>query len=146
MNGTRMIRRDEARIGDVLRSTHYGIRELTDVFTQGETTELRFGECETHDGMRLRNERYDRRATIELMSRPSPDLARDIDTVVDLMQQVRDDLTGGYDAEVSVLPQREAHRAGDGFFLVMDVRSNDPGSRVTGEWWFDDDGRVVQVL
>lgn len=70
-----------------------------------------------------------------------------IDTLLQLVEEVRDLRTGGYDVEFDVLPNREAHRVGDGFFTVIKVSTNYPvGSTIEGNWWFDAEGLVVQVL
>lgn len=70
----------------------------------------------------------------------------DIEYLGELVREVRNDRTGGYDVEFEILPQQEEHRSGDGFFLVIRVSSTEPGSIVNGEWWFDDDDFVMQVL
>lgn len=68
-----------------------------------------------------------------------------IDTIQELMEAVQDTRTGGYYADIDVKPNMERSRAGDGFFLVIEVRGNEH-SFPNGEYWFDADGRVMQVL
>lgn len=72
----------------------------------------------------------------------------DINNLLELVNAVRDGLTGGYEVDFTIHPQREAHRDGDGFFTVIDVQSTepDPVYSVNGQWWFDADGHVMQVL
>lgn len=70
----------------------------------------------------------------------------DIEHLGELVREVRNDRTGGYEVEFEILPQQEEHRSDDGFFLVIRVASTDPGSVANGEWWFDDEDYVMQVL
>ena len=68
-----------------------------------------------------------------------------VNTLSELVEEVANANTGGYDIGFNVLPHKKSHRHGDGFFLVIDVSSNEPNSILTGEWWFDADHNVMQV-
>jgi hypothetical protein len=70
----------------------------------------------------------------------------DIDTIQELVEGVRNSKTGGYEVDFNVLPNQERARAGDGFFLIIQVQDTEPGSALNGEWWFWADGTVMQVL
>jgi hypothetical protein len=79
------------------------------------------------------------------MSAASPEGA-EINDLGTLMRAVQDEGTGGYDVDVDVWPNRERTRSGDGFFLVIELQSKNPGSVLNGQWWFWDDNTVMQVL
>ena len=71
----------------------------------------------------------------------------DIDTLTELASCVQDVKTAGYDVEFDIHPREDKGRAGDGFFLIVAVTTNYPeGSGIEGEWWFDADYIVMQVL
>lgn len=79
-----------------------------------------------------------------------------INTLSDLVRTVSDMRTGGYDVEFDIKPNQEKARSGDGFFLIVEVSYSEPGVMVVspprvypsvdGEWWFDADNNVMQVL
>ncbi len=71
-----------------------------------------------------------------------------IETVADLVRWVSDAKTGGYIADFEIQPNQERARVDGGFFLIIDVRHTEPGDEynIDGEWWFDADSKVVQVL
>ena len=70
----------------------------------------------------------------------------EIETALELLEAIRDVKTGGYEVDINVKPIMKRFRAGDGtFFLVVDVRSTWPGF-LDGEYWFESDGTVMQVL
>ncbi len=68
----------------------------------------------------------------------------EIETILDLNMAVQDCITGGYDVEYNV-----KGRSKDGF-LIIDVSTNEPMEAyipgLTGQFWFYDDGMVMQVL
>lgn len=72
----------------------------------------------------------------------------EIETVHELVQEVSNQRTGGYEVDFDIKPNQERARAGDGFFLIIDVQSTEPDPEVSvnGEWWFWNDGKVMQVL
>jgi hypothetical protein len=72
----------------------------------------------------------------------------EINTLGQLLREVQDQKTGGYEVDVDVWPNRERSRSGDGFFLVIEIQSNepDPLCNINGQWWFWDDDTVMQVL
>lgn len=71
-------------------------------------------------------------------------------TLQDLVEAVCDAKTGGYEVDFDIRPNQDKARAGDGFFLLVDVRMLGWVEGLTnilnGEWWFDADGQVMQVL
>ena len=71
----------------------------------------------------------------------------EINTVWDLVQEVQNSKTGGYEVDFDIKPNMEKSRVpGGGFWTVITVESTEPGSQINGEWWFDADGKVMQVL
>lgn len=72
----------------------------------------------------------------------------EIETLLELVQAVRDSRTGGYEVDFDIKTNMERSRTGEGFFLVVDVKSSEPNPEtpLNGEWWFCDDGQVMQVL
>ena len=71
----------------------------------------------------------------------------EINTLDELVREVCEERTGGYDVEFDILPRRESFRADwAGFWLVVEVTSSRPTSLVNGQWWFDEDNDVTQVL
>lgn len=79
-----------------------------------------------------------------------------ITTLNELVFQVSQVRTAGYDVEFDILPNREATRIGstDLFFLVINVISNQPVNpalpepSIDGQWWFNPHDNFVldQVL
>lgn len=73
-----------------------------------------------------------------------------IETLLELVEVVREHKTGGYDVEFDIEPNTDKARAGDSFFLVINVQSTMPWNEIddsiNGQWWFWADGRVMQVL
>lgn len=70
----------------------------------------------------------------------------EIANVIQLCDAVRNSHTGGYNVDFEIQPNREQFRAGDGFWLVIEVRDSEPDSEINGQWWFDATGEVMQVL
>lgn len=70
----------------------------------------------------------------------------EINDLGDLMRAIQDSLTGGYIVDTEIKPNMEKSRYGDGFFLVIDVSASEPDSYLSGEYWFDADDNVMQVL
>jgi hypothetical protein len=70
----------------------------------------------------------------------------EINNVGDLVRAASDMRTGGYEVELDIKPNLEKARAGDGFFLVIEVRDSEPGTEMDGEYWFWSDNTVMQVL
>ena len=72
----------------------------------------------------------------------------EIETLWELVREVQDQKTGGYEVDFDIKPNLEKARAGDGFFTIIDVQSTEPDPRaeLNGEWWFDADGKLMQVL
>jgi hypothetical protein len=77
-----------------------------------------------------------------------PYIEYEVDTLLELVQAVQDAVTGGYELiEFKIEPRRERFRQGNGFFTVVTVNDEYSGyTGLNGEWWFDADGRVMQVL
>lgn len=75
-------------------------------------------------------------------------LFAEIDTLAELVREVSNHRTGGYDVEFDIQPNLEKARTDDGFFLIIKVTSTDPNPDITinGEWWFWDDNTVMQAL
>lgn len=67
-------------------------------------------------------------------------------TVEQLVREVSNQRTGGYDVEFDIKPNLEKARAGELFFLLIEIRNSEPGTMLDGEWWFDADGIEIQVL
>jgi len=59
----------------------------------------------------------------------------------ELFVELEDLRTGGYEVDVEVLP-----RSSSTHFLRMDISTNYPNDRTSGEYWFYDDGDIMQVL
>lgn len=71
----------------------------------------------------------------------------DIQVVEDLVRAASDLRTMGYDVDFDIQPNLERARVLDGFFLVILTNTNHPDIvGFVGEWWFDADGYVTQVL
>jgi len=71
----------------------------------------------------------------------------EVNTLAELVRAVSDLKTGGYEVKFDIKPNMERSRAGDGFFLVIDVETTEPDvTGINGEWWFWDDHSVMQVL
>jgi len=72
-------------------------------------------------------------------------MEEEINTVGDLVREVMDEKTGGYDVDFNILPN--TYRAGpESFWLVIEVDSNNPECTFAGQYWFWDDNTVMQVL
>lgn len=71
----------------------------------------------------------------------------EINTLADLVRAVSDTKTGGYEVDFDIKPNLNKARAGDGFFLVIEVEFYET-DRVfcSGEYWFWSDNTVMQVL
>lgn len=69
----------------------------------------------------------------------------EINTVTELCAAVQTSKTGGYEVDFDIKPNMERSRAGDGFFLVIEVSSTE-SDFPNGEYWFWADGTVMQVL
>jgi hypothetical protein len=74
----------------------------------------------------------------------------EINSVNDLMVAAQDLKTGGYEAEVTVQPNRHKHIPSaptSGYWLVIEATTNYPHVvGFEGEYWFYADGTVMQVL
>lgn len=71
----------------------------------------------------------------------------EINTLDELIRAISDVKTAGYFVDIDIRPREEKYRAGtDAFWLVVVVSTNYPNSTLEGDWWFDADSRVVQVL
>ena len=71
----------------------------------------------------------------------------DINNLSDLVRAARDIKTGGYEVTFEIKPNLDRARSGDGFFLIIETSSDEPNvTGFNGEWWFDDDDLVMQVL
>lgn len=74
----------------------------------------------------------------------------EIDTIHDLVWAVSQVKTMGYEIDFDILPNTEQARTDGGFFLLVEVRMlswvEGISNLVNGQWWFDDDGEVIQVL
>jgi hypothetical protein len=66
----------------------------------------------------------------------------DINTLAELVTAVSDTKTAGYVGDFFIEPRRERY----GSFTVVDVFTNEPNSSLNGQWWFDGDFNVMQVL
>lgn len=65
-----------------------------------------------------------------------------VDTLSQLVRAVSHSKTRGYDVTFNIQPDRKGY----GGFLVIRVSDNDPDTRLNGEWWFDSENGVMQVL
>jgi hypothetical protein len=70
----------------------------------------------------------------------------EINTLSELVREVSNSRTGGYEVDFEIQPNSERSRAGEEFFLVIKVETTEPGSPLAGEWWFFADNTVMQVL
>lgn len=74
----------------------------------------------------------------------------DINTLSDLVRSTSDARTMGYEVDFEIKPNLEKARSGDGFFLLIEVRTlgwvEGVSNVLNGEWWFDADNQVMQVL
>lgn len=62
------------------------------------------------------------------------------DNMHELFVELEDLRTGGYEVDVAVLPRSGTE------FLRMDISTNYPNDKTSGEYWFYDDGSIMQVL
>ena len=77
--------------------------------------------------------------------------AAEVNTLGQFMRAVQGVRTAGYETSLLVKPRKAAHRVlgedgTEAYFLVIAFLTNEPNSRLNGDWWFDSDDRVMQVL
>jgi hypothetical protein len=83
-----------------------------------------------------------------------PPAGEQISTINELVIEIANQRTGGYEVEFEIKPNMEKARhstplnnpQGPWFFTIIEVSDSEPGTGLNGEWWFWADGTVYQVL
>ena len=75
----------------------------------------------------------------------------EVNTVFELVQEVQNSKTGGYEVDFNILPNTYVasgtKAAGDRtFWTVIEVTFHEPDLFLSGQYWFWADGTVMQVL